>query len=70
MFIELAAMVELQGELIDNIELNVRTAKENVLAAEEDIIKSKKNMQSARKVLILFNFLRKNVLLLLSSLLF
>lgn len=49
LFIELAALVKLQGEMIDNIEVNIRTAKDHVIAAEKDIIISKKNMQSARK---------------------
>ncbi len=49
MFIELAALVALQGEIIDNIEVNISTAKNDVLVAEEDILKSKKNLQSARK---------------------
>lgn len=49
MFIELAALVHLQGELIDNIEANIATAKNDVIAAEEDIIQSHKNMKSARK---------------------
>lgn len=49
LFIDLAALVQLQGEIIDNIEVNIRTAKDHVVAAEKDIIQSKKNMQSARK---------------------
>jgi t-SNARE complex subunit (syntaxin) len=49
LFIELAALVQLQGEMIDNIEINIRTAKDYVLVAEKDIIKSKENMQAARK---------------------
>lgn len=42
-------MVQAQGEIIDNIEQNIKTAKDYVLKAEVDIEKSKKNMQSARK---------------------
>jgi hypothetical protein len=42
--------VKLQGEIIDNIEQNIRTAKDYVLDAEKNIIKSKENMQAARKV--------------------
>jgi syntaxin 1B/2/3 len=49
LFNELAALVQLQGELIDNIEANIKTAKDYVERAEVDIIQSKKNMQSARK---------------------
>ena len=49
MFLQLAALVNLQGEIIDNISENIATAKQDVLAGEEDVLKSKKNMQSARK---------------------
>jgi syntaxin 1B/2/3 len=42
-------LVQLQGEIIDNIVSNISTAKDYVLKAEVDIIQSKKNMQSARK---------------------
>jgi hypothetical protein len=47
---DLAALVKLQGEIIDNIEANIRSAKNAVIEAEKDIITSKKNMISARKV--------------------
>jgi t-SNARE complex subunit (syntaxin) len=47
---EMAALVSLQGEIIDNIESNVKSAKGHVFRAEVDIEKSKKNLQSARKV--------------------
>ena len=49
MFLQLAALVSLQGEVIDNICENISRAKQDVIAAEEDVLKSKKNMQSARK---------------------
>jgi syntaxin 1B/2/3 len=49
LFIDLAALVQLQGEIIDNISANIATAKDCVLKAEVDIIQAKKNMQSARK---------------------
>jgi t-SNARE complex subunit (syntaxin) len=49
MFLQIAALISLQGEIIDNIAENISTAKQDVLKAEEDVIKSKKNMQSARK---------------------
>jgi t-SNARE complex subunit (syntaxin) len=42
-------LVQLQGEMIDNIEQNIKDAKADVLHGEEDIIQSKKNMISARK---------------------
>jgi len=50
LFLEMAALVSLQGELIDNIEANVKTAKAHVLEAEVDLKKSKENLISARKV--------------------
>jgi syntaxin 1B/2/3 len=50
LFLEMAALVSLQGELIDNIEANVKTAKAHVFEAEVDIKKSKENLISARKV--------------------
>ena len=46
---ELAALVHLQGEMIDNICDNIAQAKADVFNAEVDIIKSKDNMISARK---------------------
>lgn len=49
---ELAALVTLQGQMIDNIEENIKTAKNNVIKGEQNIIKAKKNMQSARKVFV------------------
>jgi len=50
LFLDLAVLVNMQGEMIDNIEQNIRLAKDDVLKAEDDIIQSKKNMMSARKV--------------------
>ena len=49
MFVQFAILVNAQGEIIDNICDNISEAKSNVLAAEVDVVKSKKNMQSARK---------------------
>jgi syntaxin 1B/2/3 len=49
LFIELSKLVQYQGEIVDNIEQNIRNAKDFVIQAEVDIVKSKKNMQSARK---------------------
>jgi t-SNARE complex subunit (syntaxin) len=45
----LSKLVQYQGEIIDNIEQNIKTSKDFVLKAEKDIVQSKKNMQSARK---------------------
>ena len=49
MIIELSKLVELQGEMIDNIEVNIQKAKDYVLKGEKHIVKAKKNMESARK---------------------
>jgi t-SNARE complex subunit (syntaxin) len=46
---ELAGLVKLQGEMIDDICENIAASKSNVNDAEENIIKAKKNMLSARK---------------------
>jgi len=57
-FIDLALLVSLQGEIIDNIESNVKSAKEAVFQAEDDLILSKKNLSGARKVFHYNNFLK------------
>ena len=49
MIIELSKLVSLQGEMIDNIEVNIQKAKDYVLKGETNVNKSKKNLQSARK---------------------
>ena len=46
---ELAGLVRLQGEMIDNICDNISAAKDDAIKAEEDIFVSKKNMIQARK---------------------
>lgn len=56
MFIDLSLLVNMQGEMIDNIEVNVKSAKAAVFHAEEDLIVSKDNLSSARKVYIFVNF--------------
>ena len=53
MFLDLSLLVNMQGEMIDNIEVNVKSAKAAVFHAEEDLILSKDNLSSARKVRIL-----------------
>ncbi len=47
---DLAILVQLQGELIDNIEKNLLEARDHVEKAEEYIEDAKKNMEDARKV--------------------
>ena len=49
MIIELSKLVSLQGEMIDNIEVNIQKAKDYVLKGEKNVNKSKKNLESARK---------------------
>lgn len=49
MFLQVASLVVLQGELIDNIADNISNAKQDVMHAEDDVLQSKKNMISARK---------------------
>ena len=49
MIIELSKLVSLQGEIIDNIEVNIQKAKDYVIKGEKNVDKSKKNLQSARK---------------------
>lgn len=47
--LELAALVHLQGELVDNIFTNISQAKDDVLDSELNLKKSKNNMRAARK---------------------
>ena len=47
---ELAGLVKLQGEIIDNICDNIATSKADAFSAQEDIFKSKENMIKARKL--------------------
>ena len=42
-------LVKHQGEIIDNIEQNIKTAKNYVFKAEKDLVEAKKNIISARK---------------------
>jgi t-SNARE complex subunit (syntaxin) len=50
LFADLAILVAAQGEMINNIESNIHSAKEYVFHAEKDLIKAKDNLASARKV--------------------
>ena len=49
MIIELSKLVELQGEMIDNIDTNIKQAKDYVLKGEKNVAKSEENMKKARK---------------------
>ena len=53
LFNDLAILVQQQGEMIDNIEVNIRTAKDYVEKGEKNLVEAKKNLDSARKVRIL-----------------
>ena len=46
---ELAGLVNLQGEMIDDICENIAVSKSNVTDAEDNIFKAKENMKKARK---------------------
>lgn len=50
LFNDLAILVQQQGEMIDNIEVNIRTAKDYVEKGEKNLVEAKKNLDSARKV--------------------
>lgn len=50
---DLALLVHAQGEMLDNIELNVDTAKNYVTKAEKELRTAKKDHQAARKRLCL-----------------
>ena len=49
LIMELNQLVRLQGQIIDNIEQNIKQAKKYVLEAEENIKKSLKNLIKAHK---------------------
>jgi t-SNARE complex subunit (syntaxin) len=50
LFLDLAILVRMQGEMIDNIEANISQAKKHVEKGEIDLVKAKDNLKSARKV--------------------
>ena len=49
LFVDLQELVRCQGEIIDNIEMNISTAKNSTLNAELDLVDSLDNLKSARK---------------------
>ena len=49
MFVDLQVLVKAQGEIIDNIESNILTAKDCVLTGEQNINISYDNLKAARK---------------------
>lgn len=49
LFVDLQVLVKQQGEIIDNIEANISTAKDCVIQGELDIGESYQNLKAARK---------------------
>ncbi|PFH31900.1 syntaxin protein [Besnoitia besnoiti] len=49
MFVELAFLVEQQGELLDQIQYNVTQAKDYTAQAEQDLLQARKNQKSAKQ---------------------
>lgn len=49
LFVDLQALVRSQGEIIENIESNISTAKEYTFHAEVDIVKANDYLKSSRK---------------------
>ncbi|PHJ21950.1 syntaxin protein [Cystoisospora suis] len=49
MFMELAFLVEQQGELLDQIQYNVIQAKDYTAQAEKELLQARKNQKSAKK---------------------
>ena len=49
LIIDLSKLVQLQGEMIDNIDVNIQKAKNYVQKGEKNLNKAKENMKKARK---------------------
>jgi t-SNARE complex subunit (syntaxin) len=49
MFVEMAALVDRQGEMLDHIEFSVTTTKQNTAAAEQALIQARKSQHKASK---------------------
>lgn len=49
MFIEMAALVDKQGEMLDHIEFSVTTTKQNTAAAEKALIQARQAQHKAQK---------------------
>jgi t-SNARE complex subunit (syntaxin) len=49
MFLDLALLVEQQGEMLDQIEFQVRTAANYVEQGNQEVVKALKSQKSARK---------------------
>ena len=50
MFVDMALLVHQQGEMIDNIEININDAHNYVEKGEKQLHKAKENSIAARKV--------------------
>lgn len=50
MFVDLATLVDAQGELLDQIEFSVQSAKDYTERAEKELIITRKNQKAAQKV--------------------
>ena len=49
LIVDLSKLVQLQGEMIDNIDVNIQKAKNYVDKGQKNLIKAKENMKKARK---------------------
>uniref|UniRef100_A0A8C6TYZ6 Syntaxin-3 n=1 Tax=Neogobius melanostomus TaxID=47308 RepID=A0A8C6TYZ6_9GOBI len=56
MFVDIAMLVENQGEIVDNIEQNVSKSVDHIVEAKEQTKKAVKYQTSARKVFIFLKF--------------
>jgi t-SNARE complex subunit (syntaxin) len=55
MFVEMAALVDRQGEMLDHIEFSVTSTKQNTAAAERALMEARKNQyKSQKKTLMIF----------------
>ena len=50
MFVDLALLVNQQGEMLDNIEISLNDSKNYVETGEQELIKAKELHKAARKV--------------------
>lgn len=51
MFVDLALLVNQQGEMLDNIEISLNDSKNYVETGEQELIKAKELHKAARKVI-------------------
>ncbi len=62
MFLDMAMLVQYQGEMLNNIESNVKASKNYIFDANSDLKKAKKAHLSARQVKILFFSILKSLI--------